>query len=104
VEFVLGVGVGLVCVAVGVLIRSYIPAHRESGNRLQLEELTDLVEKLSEGYVRGIRSVLGLDLGGEVIQPEEEESEQTLAVRALEMDPFMGEELEWPTEFPKIDE
>ncbi len=105
-EFVYGLLGGLLGAAVGVsiywLVLRQIPkADAKVVNTLSIDEATLLVEKISEGYVRGIRSVLGLDLAGEVVSQEAEEDDLPISpVNALEMDPFMGEELEWQTLTP----
>lgn len=61
-----------------------------------LEQYTELARVLMEEQVRGIRSVLGLDLGGEIVKEEEEKDDTPIAiVNQLEMDPFMMTEEEW---------
>lgn len=101
----MGIYIGFLGVMGGCLVaftvwwtssRRDLPTQPDNGKYLSLTEMTELSRIISEQYVRGIRSIMGLDLGGEIIeQPEEEADTPITVVRELEMDPFMMTEEEW---------
>lgn len=98
-EILVGVVLGtLVVVVVGLVFRrSLFPGPTpQSGKLLSLSEVTELVRVINEENVRGIRSIMGLDLPGEIVKAVDDEEESPISVvRQLEMDPFMMTEEEW---------
>lgn len=94
VDLVIGFGVGI---GLGLLIGYLLgmvnsKSEGESGN-ISLTQVNELIQTITDGQVKGVRSVLGLDLQGEIIEQEVEEEDSPIApMRLLEMDPFMEEE------------